>query len=361
MPGRWTERNILRLENIKVCMGGSRLFAFDSFAVKPGETVGLIGPSGCGKTTFLKLICGLLSKYKGKSFYGSVNLADIPPHESPAVLVWQSLELFPHMNVFENISYPLRLQGATEATIREETESVMKRFLISHLSDRSIHDLSGGEAQRVALARSLILKPPILLLDEPAANLDAALRTELYEQLEAAVDDDNTSLIIVFHDQREAAHFSDRVALMGEGKIHHLEPYNEILNSPSHRFVAKFLDIFNTMPVKKVDDTNETPRAHSDVGKFIAEKVVGKKPHKYSVRKDKVSLVHREPNKNEEGVEVEINEVKYYPPTLEVDFDIDAKIYWSARMTDPEKGKFESKSQMMAVWDYSDAIVLGET
>lgn len=212
-----------------------------NLTVKDGEMLALLGPSGCGKSTTLFAICGIHRVNSGKILFGDTDVSDLPSQKRNVGVVFQSYALYPHMNVYENIAFPLKVRKDKPEDIKRQVHEIAKLTHIEELLERKPGQLSGGQQQRVALARALVRKPDILLLDEPLANLDAKLRLEMRAEIRRIQLETGISAILVTHDQVEAMSMCDRIALMKDGKIVQLDKPSEMYNNPANKFVADFL------------------------------------------------------------------------------------------------------------------------
>ncbi|MBL1420048.1 MAG: ABC transporter ATP-binding protein [Alphaproteobacteria bacterium] len=209
--------------------------------VKDGEMLALLGPSGCGKSTTLFAICGIHRVNGGKILFGDSDVSDLPSQKRNVGVVFQSYALYPHMNAYENIAFPLKVRKDKPADIKRQVHEIAKLTHIEELLERKPGQLSGGQQQRVALARALVRKPDILLLDEPLANLDAKLRLEMRAEIRRIQLETGITAILVTHDQVEAMSMCDRIALMHDGKIVQLDKPSEMYDNPANKFVADFL------------------------------------------------------------------------------------------------------------------------
>ena len=248
------KQDYLVLENlVKIFESGkSALTAVDnvSVKVKEGELVTLLGPSGCGKTTTLRMIAGFEIPTSGKIFIEGKEVSMIPPNQRPTTMVFQNYALFPHMTVFENISYGLKIRKESAQNIKEKTEKIINLVDLEGLSKRSPAHLSGGQQQRVSLARSLIMEPKVLLLDEPLSNLDAKLRVSTRLEIRRLQQRLGITSVYVTHDQEEAMTLSDRVVIMNAGKIQQIGTPQEIYAYPNNYFVADFIGKANFLTGK---------------------------------------------------------------------------------------------------------------
>jgi len=209
--------------------------------VKEGELVTLLGPSGCGKTTALRMISGFELPTSGKIFIDGEDVTTTPPNQRPTTMVFQNYALFPHMTVYQNIAYGLKIHRKAEKDIRERTENTMNLVGLKGLYKRSPAQLSGGQQQRVSLARSLIMEPKVLLLDEPLSNLDAKMRVSTRLEIRRLQQRLGITSVYVTHDQEEAMTLSDRVVIMNAGKIQQIGTPQEIYAYPLNYFVADFI------------------------------------------------------------------------------------------------------------------------
>ena len=228
-------------------------FGFDSnvvldavcLQVEPDEIVCLLGPSGCGKTTLLRIIAGLLNDYSGAIRFAEENLDRVAVHKRGFGLMFQDYALFPHMTVADNIAYGLKRQRIEREIIAERVRLMLKRVGLEGFEDRDVSALSGGEKQRVALARSLAPQPRFLMLDEPLGSLDALLRDQLALELREIIKDAGLSAIYVTHDHREAYAIADRIAVMAAGTIGQVSEPVELYQHPASEEVARFLGFSN--------------------------------------------------------------------------------------------------------------------
>ncbi len=212
-----------------------------SFEVKMGEFFSILGPSGCGKTTTLRMISGFEDPTEGKILIRGKDAAGIPPNKRPTNLVFQNLALFPVMNVFENIAFGLRTRRMTGSEVKERVERMLELVGLKGYGKKKISQLSGGEKQRVAIARCLIIEPTVLLLDEPLGALDLKLREQMKLELKKIHKNVGTTFIYITHDQGEALFMSDKIAVMNKGKLQQIGTPEELYDSPANGFVASFV------------------------------------------------------------------------------------------------------------------------
>jgi len=221
--------------------GSFRALQEVSLTVNDGEFVALLGPSGCGKTTLLRIIAGLETQTAGRVVIGGQDVSDLAPRKRGLAMVFQNYAVFPHMTVFENVAFGLRMQKASQADVKRKVERAAALLHIESYLDRYPAKLSGGQRQRVAVARALAVEPAVLLMDEPLSNLDALLRLEMRTELKAVLREVGTTTIYVTHDQTEAMGLADRIAVMYGGKIDQIGSPLEIYATPATRFVGGFI------------------------------------------------------------------------------------------------------------------------
>ena len=229
---------------VKIFGSGENAFtAVDNvdIEVQEGELVTLLGPSGCGKTTTLRMISGFELPTSGEIRIDGEDVSTTPPNQRPTTMVFQNYALFPHLTVFENIAYGLKIRRESAENIRKQTEEIMLLVGLEGLAERSPAQLSGGQQQRVSLARSLVMEPKVLLLDEPLSNLDAKLRVSTRLEIRKLQQRVGITSVYVTHDQEEAMTLSDRVVIMHQGKIMQIGSPQAIYAKPANRFVADFI------------------------------------------------------------------------------------------------------------------------
>ncbi len=209
--------------------------------INDGEFVVLLGPSGCGKTTTLRIIAGLEKPTKGKVIFGNRDVTYLPPRERNISMVFQSYAVWPHMTVYDNIAFPLKIKKVPKEEIDKRVKWAAELLQISELLNRYPHQLSGGQRQRVAVARAIVVEPQVLLMDEPLSNLDALLRVKMRSEIKKLQRRIKVTTIYVTHDQVEAMTMGDRIAVMNAGKIMQVGTPWEIYNKPANVFVAGFI------------------------------------------------------------------------------------------------------------------------
>jgi spermidine/putrescine transport system ATP-binding protein len=212
-----------------------------------GEFFSMLGPSGCGKTTTLRMIAGFEQPTEGRILLDGVDMQFTPPHKRNVNTVFQNYALFPHLNVQDNVAFGLKRQRVNKNEIKTRVAEALELVQLTGFEKRKPGQMSGGQQQRVALARALVLKPSVLLLDEPLGALDAKLRKQLQVELKALQQQVGITFVYVTHDQEEALTMSDRIAVMSNGKVEQVAPPREVYEEPSTTFVADFLGVSNLM------------------------------------------------------------------------------------------------------------------
>jgi ABC-type Fe3+/spermidine/putrescine transport system ATPase subunit len=221
-----------------------------SFEVSEGEIVSILGPSGCGKSTILMIIAGLEVPDEGDVLWKGISILDVPPHRRGFGLMFQDYALFPHMNVEANVKFGLMYSNMSKENIQKHVSDILKTVELSGFEKRDINTLSGGEQQRVALARSLAPNPQLIMLDEPLKSIDRSLREHLLTEINQILHKLHMTAIYVTHDQQEAFSISDRIVLMRDGAVEQIGTAQEIYRKPSSLFVAKFLGFSNFLTGK---------------------------------------------------------------------------------------------------------------
>ena len=254
--------NIIQLENVSVAFDGEKVLDNLSLSIKDKEFVTLLGPSGCGKTTTLRIIAGFIEPDSGNLYFDGKRINDIPPYKRQVNTVFQRYALFPHLNVFENIAFGLRLKKMPDAEIRKKVFDMLELVNLKGYASRKVGNLSGGQQQRVAIARALVNNPRVLLLDEPLAALDLKLRKDMQNELKRIQKQSNITFVYVTHDQEEALSMSDTVVVMEEGVIQQIGTPLDIYNEPANAFVADFIGESNILDGVMLEDYSVLVAGH---------------------------------------------------------------------------------------------------
>ena len=233
--------NIIELKNISVAFDGQQIIENMNLYIRDKEFITFLGPSGCGKTTTLRMIAGFLEPDSGDVIFDGKIINGVPPHKRQLNTIFQRYALFPHLNVYENIAFGLRLKKTPEKEIKEAVTEMLELINLKGFERRNISSLSGGQQQRVAIARALVVKPRVLLLDEPLGALDLKLRKDMQVELKNIQQRLGITFIYVTHDQEEALSMSDTIVVMDSGVIQQIGTPTDIYNEPKNAFVADFI------------------------------------------------------------------------------------------------------------------------
>jgi putative spermidine/putrescine transport system ATP-binding protein len=278
------------LERVTFRYSGAKAGIFDlSLGIEPGELVVCIGPSGCGKTTLLKLIAGFLRPESGRVRLGGEDVTAATVRARQCGVVFQSYALFPHMTVWENVAYPLRVRDVAVAARRRKASELLELVGLAGLDDRLPAQLSGGQQQRVALARALAFEPRALLLDEPLSALDAATRVAMRDEVRRIQKSQNIAALLITHDQDEALSLADRIAVLREGRLVQYADPHTVYDRPASAFVADFVGRANL-----IDSTAVAPDAvDTPIGRLLtpAHGAAAGAPLKLLVRPERVEVV----------------------------------------------------------------------
>ena len=246
--------NIIQIKNVSKSFGDKCVLDNVSINVKKGEFLTLLGPSGCGKTTLLRMIAGFGSPDSGEILINGSDITDMPPHERPVNTVFQRYALFPHLDVYENIAFGLKLQKVPKKEIETRVRKVLKMVSMTDYEDRDVESLSGGQQQRVAIARAIVNQPKVLLLDEPLSALDLKMRKDMQIELKEMHKKLGITFIYVTHDQEEALTLSDTIVVLDDGHIRQIGTPTDIYNEPQNAFVADFIGESNILNGKMIKD-----------------------------------------------------------------------------------------------------------
>lgn len=247
-------KTLIEIKNVSKEFDGEQVLEEINLTIRENEFVTLLGPSGCGKTTILRMLAGFETPTTGDILFEGKSILNLPPNKRPLNTVFQKYALFPHLNVYENIAFGLRLKKLDEKIIKEKVQQMLKLVKLENFEKRSIHNLSGGQQQRVAIARALVCEPKVLLLDEPLAALDLKLRQEMQYELKEMQVETGITFVYVTHDQEEALTMSDTIVVINNGIIQQIGSPIDIYNEPKNRFVANFIGESNIIPGVMIDD-----------------------------------------------------------------------------------------------------------
>src|SRR6266478_2489543 len=258
------------IQNLTKRFGATTALKEVSLEIRSQELFFLLGPSGCGKTTLLRLIAGFYQPDGGDLLFGDKPMAGVPPHRRNTGMVFQNYALWPHLTVAENVVYGLEVRSLSAAEKKARLAEALSIVQMEKFASHTPNQLSGGQQQRVALARALVIKPDLLLLDEPLSNLDAKLRLEMREEIRRIHAQTRITTIYVTHDQKEALSLADRMAVMREGAIEQLGDPRAIYRSPANRFVADFIGETNWLPAEVQRRSDDEVIVKTGFGEFHA-------------------------------------------------------------------------------------------
>ena len=245
---------LIELKGISKSYDGEKVIDSMNLYIRDGEFITLLGPSGCGKTTTLRIIGGFETADEGQLYFNGTEISELPAYKRNVNTVFQKYALFPHLNVYENSAFPLRLKKRPEEEIQTRVGEMLKMVALSGFENKSVSTLSGGQQQRVAIARALINEPKVLLLDEPLGALDLRLRKDMQNELKRIQQATGITFIYVTHDQEEALSMSDTVVVMDKGRIQQIGKPEDIYNEPRNAFVADFIGESNILDGVMLED-----------------------------------------------------------------------------------------------------------
>ena len=254
---------LIELKGISKSYDGEKVIDSMNLYIRDGEFITLLGPSGCGKTTTLRIIGGFEMADEGELYFDGVEISDVPAYKRHINTVFQKYALFPHLNVYENIAFPLRLKKIKEDEIKARVTEMLKMVELSGFENKSVSTLSGGQQQRVAIARALVSHPKVLLLDEPLGALDLKLRKDMQNELKSIQQSIGITFIYVTHDQEEALSMSDTIVVMADGEIQQIGTPTDIYNEPKNAFVADFIGESNIIDGIMLEDKKVRLAGHT--------------------------------------------------------------------------------------------------
>src|SRR5471032_951487 len=363
----------LLIRNLVKEFDGVRAVNDVSVAINKGEIFALLGSSGCGKSTLLRMLAGFETPTSGSIRLAGQSIVDVPPHQRPINMMFQSYALFPHLSVWDNIAFGLRRDGLPKAEITARVEQMLALVQLTQYAKRKPHQLSGGQQQRVALARSLAKRPQLLLLDEPLGALDKKLRERTQMELVNIIEQVGVTCVMVTHDQDEAMSMATRIAVMSEGRILQVGAPGEIYETPNCRFVADFIGSVNLFNGKVEVDEPDHVFVHTPEGKhYISHGITGTQGMELSVavRPEKICIQLEAPGAEQRASAAEQgyncatgvitalnyfgNETHYH---VRLDSGMELKVTRTnaARRDDAGLGR---EQQVYVWWDGSDAVVL---
>lgn len=352
----------LRLESIikKFPMreGSGEFTAVDnvSLAIQKGQFITLLGPSGCGKTTTLRLIAGFESPTSGKIFLSGKDITSQPPNQRDMTMVFQSYALFPHMSVYDNVSYGLKIKRLPNNDIQQKVRATLDLMGLGALANRRPNQLSGGQQQRVALARALVMEPEVLLFDEPLSNLDAKLRVQMRSEIHQLQRRLNITSVYVTHDQDEAMALSDQIVVMNAGKIEQIGEPEAIYRYPATRFVADFIgraNFYETV-VEGLEDGHAVVKLFEQPFRIALQQVRFSPGERVTVmmRPEAIHLTNDPALK-----QVKIESAMYLGSEVEYTVRFDDRV-WTVADTDPRAGRAFREGAMAGMTVVESALHL---
>ncbi len=267
-PGEIPEIMRVVIQNLTKRFGETTALKNLSLEIQSQELFFLLGPSGCGKTTLLRLVAGFYQLDEGELFFGDKPMKSIPPHQRNTGMVFQNYALWPHMTVAQNVAYGLEVRAVGASEKKQRVAEALAIVQMEKYAERKPNELSGGQQQRVALARALVIKPDVLLLDEPLSNLDARLRLETREEIRRIHAQTRITTLYVTHDQKEALSLATRLAVLRDGVIEQIGDPRAVYRSPANRFVADFIGETNWLPAQVQSASGDLLRLQTEVGPF---------------------------------------------------------------------------------------------
>jgi spermidine/putrescine ABC transporter ATP-binding subunit len=332
--------------------------------IRAGEFFALLGPSGCGKTTLLRVLAGFETPTSGEVRIDGKDMAGVQPNHRDINMVFQSYAVFPHMNVFDNVGYGLKVTGTPRAETTERVEAALSLVQLQGYGERRPDQLSGGQRQRVALARALVKEPKVLLLDEPLSALDAKLREAMQLELVRLQHAVGITFVIVTHDQDEALSMADRVAVMENGRVRQIAPPEELYEFPCSRFVADFIGRMNLF-------AGEVTGSGGGITEVDVEGLgMVRVPHPraisgttgIAVRPEKVNVTSGRPNGDAIAVEATLENMAYHGSESHLYFRTSGGARIAATLQNDSRSgaRFETGSRLWVSWAPSDTLVLEE-
>lgn len=353
----------LHLRSISKRYGdGPDVLASISLDIEPGELFFLLGPSGCGKSTLLRIIAGFLKPNEGHVLFGEEEVTELAPESRDTGMVFQSYALWPHMTVAQNVAFGLEVRKVPAAQRRERVMEALQMVGLKELHDRQIPSMSGGQQQRVALARAMVIRPRLLLLDEPLSNLDAKLRLEMRAEIRRICKETGLTTIYVTHDQKEALSMADRLAVLHKGHLIQVGKPRDVYHRPATRFVADFIGESNFLDGKIL--TNDGGRGQLETAwgtctsNAIASELKAGQPCLISIRPESLKLHSQDPGDQPNAFSMTVSNSMYLGEIGQ----------WMLRIADREVKVFELQpeprsegDQVTATVDPEDVVVLPGT
>ena len=349
---------VMELKHINKFFGSTQVIHDVNFKVEKGDFVTLLGPSGCGKTTILRMIAGFYEPDSGEIHLAGRQIERVPPYARNTAMVFQEYALFPHMTVFENVAYGLRVRHTEDSEVKKKVGEALELMQLLGMEDRYPNQMSGGQQQRVAVARALVMRPDVLLLDEPLSNLDAKLRESVRVELRSIQQKMGLTTIYVTHDQQEALSMSDSIIVLQKGFLRQQGKPHEIYFAPRTPFVADFIGTTNLI---KVNGDNALLVKYDDDTVFEADAECPEGEHTLSIRPESIRLSETaNPGPRENILPVTVVRSMFLGEKMRY-FVVDKKGHeWIADIFDPGRKIFEGEVFMLFGADRTHVIEADE-
>ena len=359
----------IKIDSISKSFDGVEVLKNISFEIKGGEFFSILGGSGCGKTTLLRMIAGFIEADSGTIYLGNDDITHLSPDKRNVNTIFQTYALFPHLTVYENIAFPLRLKKIDDSEIDKEVKKYLEMVKLSEHINKSPSQLSGGQKQRVAIARALINKPRVLLLDEPLSALDAKLRQHMLIELDNIHEEVGITFIFVTHDQSEALSISDRIAVMKDGEVLQIGTPSEIYESPANAYIADFIGETNFIEGKVIELEEQFGYLESsNYGKikFELDKEVQIGDRiKLTIRPEKVKISKSKPrylDDNDNILEGKIEETIYSGFQSKFYVTVGDKLFSAFKQHvdffEEDAETIHWKDEVYVIWDSADSFLL---
>ena len=355
----------LVLRNVTVTYGRVEALKDFTLEIMPGDFVGLLGPSGCGKTTTLRSIAGFIEPDCGDIVIKNKKVNGLPPFKRNLGFVFQNYALFPHMTAGENVAFGLTMMKISKDEINMRVRETLALLRLEDFEDRYPGELSGGQQQRIALARAIVIKPDVLLLDEPLGALDKKLREEMQIELKALQQRMGTTTVFVTHDQEEALSMSDKIVVMNDGEMQQIGPPDEIYEYPKNRFVSNFIGVSNFFDGFCVENSADYSKIEIASGEHILAQKSGFANGEsccVSVRPEKINLFNKRKPGYENAFSGIIVNVAYLGNLIhylvKMPFGGTVKVFQQNKGDSSDSGRLEKETKVSVCWHANDTLVL---
>lgn len=363
----------ISVRQISQDFGGNIALEQVDLDIHDGEFFSLLGPSGCGKTTLLNIIAGFLEPTTGSVFINGDDVTNLPPYKRKIGMVFQNYALFPHLTVFDNVAYGLKVKKLSKKEVRRRVEESLALVQLEAFQERMPKQLSGGQQQRVAIARALAIEPSVLLLDEPLSNLDANLRKDMQTELRLLQKRIGITTVLVTHDQEEALSLSDRIGVLGEGHIRQIGSPLDVYRKPENEFVAGFIGQVNLLSVKKIASETDANKTVYQAENFTVSE---NEPLKFAMNKgseleettslmmlrpERIRVVAESLNEPYNSCEVTVVQVSYIGSSVRLTVKLQGKGEMLILVPDPVFHVPPEPEQVITIaWNKEDLILINQ-